>query len=341
MKNMSLAELSELVAELGEKRHRRMQILQWIYQKGIQSFSGMTNLPARLRERLDEVCSITSLQLYDSVRSREDESQKFLLESDAGTIIEAVLMDSAGRQTVCISSQSGCPLDCAFCRTGKFGYERNLRCDEMLNQILYLKIHHLRSGRRYNIVFMGMGEPLLNLANLTKAIEMLNCPDAFNIGEKRITVSTIGIPERIEELGSTGLKFSLAVSLNATTDGTRKRLMPHARGIDETLSAALEFATRRRTRVTLEYVLIDGVNDGPDEARRLASLTANKPFKINVIPFNEWEGSAFRSPGEKKIDEFVRLLLPEAPAVTVRRSQGKDIGAACGQLRAVKLAGDV
>jgi 23S rRNA (adenine2503-C2)-methyltransferase len=336
IKNLSIAELSAALEELGEKRHRTAQILKWLYQKGCGGFSEMTNLPALLRRTLEGRFTITSLRLADSVRSHADVSQKFLLESGDGARIEAVLMEAHGHRTICISSQVGCALACALCRTGTGGFERNVRSDEILNQILFFTSGHLPPHERFNIVFMGMGEPLLNLDNLVKALEIINANDAFALGEKRVTVSTIGIPEAIRRLLETGLKFSLAISLNATTDEARKRLMPAARDIDETLAAGIEFARGRRTRVTIEYVLIRDVNDSEADARRLAGLTAGKPFKINLIPFNEWEGCAFRRPSDERIESFIALLLPRAPAVTVRRSQGSDINAACGQLRVLR-----
>jgi 23S rRNA (adenine2503-C2)-methyltransferase len=334
IKNLAIAELSTAVAELGEKRHRATQILKWLYQKGCGGFSEMTNLPTPVRRTLDERFTITSLRLADSVHSHTDMSQKFLLESDDGARIEAVLMETHGHRTICISSQVGCSLRCSLCRTGSGGFERNLRSDEILNQILFFTSAYLPPRERFNIVFMGMGEPLLNLDNLTKALEIINSNDAFALGEKRVTVSSIGIPEAIGALAKTGLKFGLALSLNATTDEERARLMPAARPIDETLAAGIEFARARKTRVTIEYVLIEGVNDSPEDAERLARLTAGKPFKINLIPFNEWEGCRFRRPSDERLDGFIALLLPRAPAVTVRRSQGSDINAACGQLRA-------
>ena len=333
IKNLSIAELSSFIDSIDEKRHRATQILKWLYQKGVSEFDAMSNLPLSLRALLRERFIITSLRQSDSLRSRADASQKFLLETDDGSAIEAVLMEARGHQTICISSQIGCPLHCSFCRTGDGGFDRNLRSDEILNQVLFFKMHYLRPRRRFNIVFMGMGEPFLNIENLARSIEILNAQDAFALGEKRITVSTIGFPDAIREMSGSGLKFSLALSLNATTDRARRELMPSASGLRATLGAAEEFARVRETRVTLEYVLLSGLNDTEADARRLVSMTAGKPFKINLIPFNEWKGCPYRRPNEKEIDRFVRLLLPRAPAVTVRRSQGTDINAACGQLR--------
>jgi len=334
IKNMSLGELSEAIAGLGEKRHRKTQILKWLYQKGTSSFSEMTNLPLDLRRRLNENFTITSLRLVESVRSQEDSSQKFLLECDDGARIETVLMEARGHQTICISSQVGCALGCVLCRTGEGGFERDLRADEILNQVLFYKGGLLKPRRRFNIVFMGMGEPLLNYENLVAAIEILNAEAAFALGEKRITVSTIGLPDKIRDLARGPCKLSLAISLNGTTDEVRRHLMPRAARIDETLAAARAFAEARRARATIEYVLIGGVNDTDDDARRLVELSSGAPFKINLIPFNEWEGCALRRPSEERLEAFIKILLPRAPAVTVRRSQGRDISAACGQLRA-------
>ena len=334
IKNLSLAQLAEAMNDLGEKRHRKTQVLKWLYQKCCSSFSEMTDLPLTLRRRLDENFTLSALQIVDSVRSREDSSQKFLLECDDGARIEAVLMETQEHQTICISSQVGCTLRCTLCRTGDGGFERNLRIDEILNQVLFFKAGYLAPRRRFNIVFMGMGEPLLNMENVFTAIEFLNAEDAFALGEKRITLSTIGFPEKILALAESPCKFSLAISLNATTDEMRRRLMPRSAGIDKTLSAARRFAETRGARVTLEYVMIEGLNDTEDDAHRLAALTSGKPFKINLIPFNEWAGCDYRGSAEDRLEAFIKILLPRAPAVTVRRSQGRDICAACGQLRA-------
>ncbi len=334
IKNLSLDDLSLIVAELGEPRHRKTQILQWLYQKGVSHFSGMTNLPLALRGKLDERFIITELRDVGSVRSGTDLSRKFLLECDDGSLVETVMMDHGEHQTACISSQVGCPLGCIFCRTAAGGFQRNLRCDEILNQALFLRTGFARPGRRFNIVLMGMGETFLNLNNVLKAVEILNAIDAFALGEKRITISTIGYPGHITRLARSPLKFGLAVSLNAATDEVRRRIMPGTAGIRETVDAAEVFAGTRDTRVTLEYVLIAGINDGSQDARELVKLTSGRPFKINLIPFNEWDGCVLKRPDEKTIGRFIELLLPRAPAVTVRRSHGSDIGAACGQLRA-------
>jgi 23S rRNA (adenine2503-C2)-methyltransferase len=334
IKDLSPAQIAEAVAAMGEQRHRGRQIMQWVWQKGASSFDEMTSLSIDLRRRLGERFRIPALRVAGSVSSGSDGSQKFLLQCEDGALVETVLMEARGTFTLCVSSQVGCPLACSFCRTGTGGLERDLTPGEILDQVLFFRKDHIPPGRRYNIVFMGMGEPLLNTAGVFPALEILNHRDGFLLGEKRVTVSTVGFPGRVRELRDSGLKAGLAVSLNAVDDAKRKTLMPSAAGIAETLAAAEDYALSRKMRATLEYVLIDGVNDSPAEARRLARMTAGRPFKINIIPFNEWEGCGLRRPGEETIDRFVELLLPKAPAVTVRRSQGGDIGAACGQLRA-------
>ena len=334
IKNMSPSQIAAAVAEMGEQRHRTRQIMQWIWQKGAASFDEMTSLSLDLRTRLGERFRIPKMRVAGSVSSGTDRSQKFLLECEDGAVVEVVLMEAREIHTICVSSQVGCPLACSFCRTGVGGLERDLATGEILDQILYFRLHHIPPRRRFNIVFMGMGDPLLNTANVFPALEILNHQDGFALREKRITVSTIGFPDRIRELESSGLRAGLAVSLNAVDNRTRKRLMPAAAGIDETLAAAEDYAISRNMRTTLEYVLIAGVNDSREDALGLVSLTSGRPFKINIIPFNEWEGCSLKRPGEETIDSFIKILLPSAPAVTVRRSQGGDIGAACGQLRA-------
>lgn len=334
IKNLTPTQITAALAEMSEQRHRTRQIMQWIWQKGAASFDEMTSLSLDLRARLEERFRIPEMHVAGSLSSASDRSQKFLLECEDGAVMETVLMEARGIYTLCVSSQVGCPLACSFCRTGIGGLERDLATGEILDQILYFRLNHIPPRRRFNIVFMGMGDPLLNTANVFPALEILNHQDAFALREKRITISTIGFPDRIRELESSGLCAGLAVSLNAVDDRTRKRLMPAAAGIAETLAAAEDYAINRKMRTTLEYVLIAGANDSPEDARGLASLTSGRPFKINIIPFNEWEGCELRRPDEDTIDRFIEILLPSAPAVTVRRSQGGDIGAACGQLRA-------
>ena len=334
IKNLTPDELARAMADAGEPRHRARQIMKWLYRKAAGGFDEMTDLPLSLRAALAERWETAAVETIESVRSETDGSQKFLLALRDGECIEAVLMDTCDHKTICISSQVGCPLGCRFCRTGDGGFVRDLDAAEIVDQILFFVRRHMPPRRRFNIVFMGMGDPLLNLGHLARAIGIINHPDGLALREKRLTVSTIGFPGPIRELAGSDLRFGLAVSLNATTDEARHRLMPGARDMIETLDAAEFFARARGERVTLEYVLLAGVNDSDADAGRLVELTAGRPFKINLIPFNEWEGCPFRRPDDDAVDRFAGLLLPRAPAVTVRRSRGGDIGAACGQLRA-------
>ena len=288
-------------------------------------------------------------------------------------------MRTGKRITLCISTQVGCPYDCAFCRTGRMQFRRNLTAGEILDQICYLRHECQEEAEKVNIVFMGMGEPLLNYTNLTRVIRTLSDPEGLNTGSRRITVSTAGLPGPIRELADEGLKCSLAISLNAATDAKRRQLMPAlgAHSIKEILDAARYFYQKTRRRVTLEYVLLEGVNTSQKDAQALARLCAGQPFKINLIPYNPGgsagaggdgvtgggEGGTRDEPGqddlgratgadsqaepplpfkpisEAEIDRFVQILLPSAPAVTVRRSRGADIEAACGQLWTATVKG--
>jgi 23S rRNA (adenine2503-C2)-methyltransferase len=337
IKNISPSGIKRIIEGLGEKRHRKTQLFNWLYKKCVFDFAEMSNIPLELRERLGRSYYISSLESADRAVSEADGSVKHLLECSDGLLIETVLMDFEKHKTICVSSQVGCPLKCTFCNTGKIGFERNLRTDEILDQIIFFKKHYIEPRKRFNIVFMGMGEPFLNWDNVFGALELLNDMDGFALGEKRITVSTVGIPDLIDKAAGSELKFGLAVSLNGTTDSKRRKIMPGAAGIEETLSAAERFAEKKGIRTTLEYVLIEGANDTDEDARLLSSMTSGRPFKINIIPLNGWEDCGMRRPTEERLDRFIGILLPKAPAVTVRRSQGNEIGAACGQLKFRKM----
>jgi len=334
MRNLSLAELRDFVLGLGEPEFRFRQIAAWLYRKTAVEFGEMTDLSKSLRETLGARAVISLIRPLDARISRLDGTRKILYGLSDGAAIESVLMRREKRITLCISTQVGCPLDCAFCWTGRGRFRRNLTAGEMLDQICLLKRECIDDKEKVNIVFMGMGEPLLNMHELTRAIRTLNDPLGLNTGSKRITVSTSGFPERIVELADQGLKCSLAISLNASSDAKRRQLMPGPAkySIADILEAARYFHSKTRRRVTLEYILLAGVNTSRRDAAALAKLSAGGPFKINLIPYNAVPGSEFRGISDEEIDEFVRVMLPTAPAVTVRRSRGADIDAACGQL---------
>jgi 23S rRNA (adenine2503-C2)-methyltransferase len=244
-------------------------------------------------------------------------------------------MPTEKRITFCVSTQVGCTLDCVFCRTGSMGFLRNLEAHEIVEQVLELRRRVPDEKIRTNIVFMGMGEPLHNADELIRAIRVLMDPWGLNMGTRRITVSTSGVVPGIRKLAASGTEVGLAVSLNATTEESRQRLMPRAAKtpIPELMSAARDYAVRTKRRVTIEYVLIQDVNDSPQDAERLAALVRGGPFKVNVIPYNPGASPDFTRPDRERVDAFATRLHPTAPVVTVRWSMGPDIAAACGQLK--------
>lgn len=334
LRNLSLGELRAAVLAHGEPEYRFRQLATWVYARLETDFEAMTDLPRTYRERLAGEMRVSAARAVTVQESALDATRKYLFELTDGARVESVLMRYDDRTTLCVSSQVGCPLDCIFCETAKGGYRRNLTPGEIVDQICTLKADAGLEAKKVNIVFMGMGEPLLNLDAVTAAIRTLNDPQGLNLGARRITVSTSSFPDRIRALADSGVSCSLALSLGAPDDDLRRRVMPKASrySIAELLDAALYFVGSGKRRVTLEYVLLRGINTSDDDARRLGRLTRGKPFKVNLIPYNPGRHDPFESISEAEIDRFVRILQPLAPAVTVRRSRGVDIDAACGQL---------
>lgn len=334
LRNLSLDDLRVLVTGHGQPDYRYRQLATWMYARLESSPAKMTDLPAEYRERLEAEASISSIRSALVQESSTDHTRKFLFELADGARVESVLMRYEHRTTLCVSSQVGCPLDCVFCETAKGNFQRNLTAGEILDQICTLKAEAGAQDQKINVVFMGMGEPLLNLEELVRALRVMNDPLGLNMSDRRITVSTSSFPERIRELADADVSCSLALSLNAPDDETRRKLMPKASRftIDELLDASRYFVRSGRRRVTLEYVLIPGLNMADADADTLGRLTHRQPFKLNLIPYNPGRIDPFPRPTEEEIDRFVSRLLPVAPAVTVRRSRGVDIDAACGQL---------
>jgi 23S rRNA (adenine2503-C2)-methyltransferase len=334
LRNLSLAQLRELVLAAGEPEYRYRQLATWMYGRLEDDLAAMSDLPAPLRERLGATAVVRSIEAVSVQQSAADGTRKFLFELPDGNRVESVLMQYDRRNTACVSSQVGCPLDCVFCETAKGGFRRNLTAGEIIDQVCVLKREAGPPSRKINIVFMGMGEPLLNLPAVIDAIRTINDPAGLNLGEKRITVSTSSFPERIRELADSDAQCSLALSLNAPNDEKRAKLMPKASrfSIDELLDAARYFARSGKRRVTLEYVLIPGMTMDDADADELGRRVHRQPFKVNLIPYNPGRQDPFPRPDEAAIDRFAARLLPVAPAVTVRRSRGVDIDAACGQL---------
>ena len=354
LKGLLPEQLRALATDLGEPAYRGDQLFSWIHEQGESRMEAMSNLPKRFRLALvDAGTSVGRLKLLERRDSRTGMAVKFLFEAQsfrpgsaaqapAGQI-EAVLIVDGDRRTACLSSQVGCALDCQFCATRRMGFRRNLSAGEMVDQLLQLNAVAAEGGERVtNIVMMGMGEPLLNYDEVTQALRVIRHTDGAAIGGRRITVSTAGYLPGIRRLTEDDLNVGLAISLNATTDAVRERLMPINRKwpIADLLQAARDYFDRKGRRVTFEYVLMDGVTDSDDDAQRLAALTRDLPCKINLIPYNEPgdEGIAdetptFRRPPRSRIDAFLRRLRAHTDhTVTLRESRGRDIAAACGQL---------
>ena len=344
LKGLLEQELQELAIELGEPAYRGRQLYSWIHERGVDEFSAMTDLPARFRSQLTSGFRVSKLRQTERRESAEGTAVKFLFELPGIGHVEAVLISDGDRRTACLSSQVGCPLDCQFCATGKMGFRRNLTAAQIVDQFLELgRYASERQERVTNVVMMGMGEPLLNYDNLVQALRIMRVEKGPYIGGRRITVSTAGYVPGIRRLADDDLNVGLAISLNATTDELRSQLMPINRKypIAELLAAAADYFRRRGRRVTYEYVLMAGVTDSDEDARRLADLTRDGVCKINLIPYNELtpapgSGSPeeyFRRPSDERVDKFREIVALRSPhTVTLRLSRGRDIDAACGQL---------
>ena len=329
-------ELRAEFASAGTPAFRAAQVAQWLYGRRVRDFAAMANLPAGLRSALGASWRPRSLALASAHRAA-DGTRKLVLATGDGAKIEAVIIPEARRQTLCVSSQVGCSLDCAFCATGRMGLGRNLRPDEIVDQALHAAELLAEEGRALtHVVFMGMGEPLLNLKNVVQAIRILTHPDAFGLAPRRITVSTAGVAPKIAELGA-AVPVRLAISLHAARDELRDVLVPLNRRfpIDELLAACKAFPTPKRERISFEYTLIDHVNDAPADAHALARLARRARAKVNLIPLNEHPGTTYRRPSEARMEAFLAALAADGVTATLRRARGDDIFAACGQLGAL------
>ena len=326
--------MEALAESLGAPPYRGRQLAQWIFVKGVTDLDAMTDLPRDFRAALAAQSSVGVPEVERRTPS-QDGSQKLVLRYGDGARVQAVLMPDADRLTLCVSTQVGCGFACAFCYTGTMGLERNLSAGEIVGQVMAAR-EGLAAGLRItHIVYMGMGEPLANYTATVKSLRLLTDPQAFAFAPRRITVSTVGLVSGIERLAKENLRVNLAVSLHATSNEIRDRIMPVNRGfaIEELLAACRRFPLPFRQRMTFEYVLLEGINDSAEDARRLVKLMKGIRGKINLIPFNDWEGSSFARPPLARILDFQTVLLEHGIRATVRWSKGEDIGAACGQLR--------
>jgi len=328
----TLVDLENLVQELGAARFKGRQLFKWLYNSLQPDFQKMTDLSLELRGKLAEKYFFVGLKLAKASRS-VDGTEKFLFALGDGEFVETVLIPEKGKNTVCISSQAGCGLGCKFCATGQMGPKRNLTVGEMVGQLLFLRG---RNGAEAfeNIVFMGMGEPLLNYDNLLRAVGIISSEMGLSVSAKKVTVSTVGIVPQIYTLADSGVKVNLAISLHAASDEKRRKIMPVAKSfpLEKLMEAARYFAAKRKKRVTFEYIIFAGFNDTPQDVKELAALIKGIPCKINILAYNPIPSLPYRRPSDEQVDEFAKLLYPLASAVTVRKSRGLDIEAACGQL---------
>jgi len=331
--------LVDWLTERNIASYRAEQILKWIYLRQVDNFDLMTDLSKDIRALLTQHFVIGRLAA-ETIETSRDGSRKYLFKLSDGKRIESVLIPERDHYTLCVSSQVGCAQGCLFCLTASGGFERNLSRAEIIAQVRDIKNELDDPGQLRNIVFMGMGEPLANYKNLISALDTITDNDAgLRFATRRITVSTAGLVTRFAALGR-DTKVNLAISLNATDDDTRSRLMPINRrySIDALLAACRQYPLPAGRRITFEYILIKGINDSLADARRLAKLLQPIRCKINLIPFNRHEGCDFERPSESDIQAFYKILFDKNYTVIIRRSKGQDISAACGQLRARSLA---
>ena len=363
LKSLDLPGLEQFTAGLGWEPYRAKQLFTWLWQKGISDIDAMTNLAKAKRDSLKAKAYISTLKLARRLSSK-DMTTKLQFELEDGLGIESVFIPDAARRTVCVSSQVGCPLGCDICYTGQLGFKRDLRSYEIADQVLQVALlvenpqitqtgHAVRKASAQpavetrkrsavqspqsavtNVVMMGMGEPMLNLDEVLKAGEILNSDLGLRIGARHITISTAGIPQGIRKLADYPKQFKLAVSLNAADDKTRSKLMPVNRkyGLDVLGEAIQYYVKKTHKRVTFEYVLVHGINDRPEDAQKLMRMLKYVPCKINLIPFNSCPNRDYAAPSLEQVEAFAQVLYPHLPAVTIRRSRGSEIRAACGQL---------
>ncbi len=358
IKNISLSQLAEEFEKLGLEGYRAQQVKKWLYQQDVCSFDQMTNLGKEYRKLLSEKFEIPTLKI-SKVLVSTDGTRKYLLQLADGKEIETVMIPTENRRTLCISTQVGCAMGCTFCYTATMGLKRNLTVFEILEQVAAVRRDLEKSdslslmgrategspcgrpgrGAISNLVFMGMGEPLVNAKNLYAALEILIDPKCFGFSRHHITVSTSGIAPEIEKFGDQ-TPVKLAVSLHATTNEVRDKIMPINKKfpLDVLLGSLRKMNLPKRNRITFEYVLLHGVNDSLEDARRLAKILSGLPAKINLILFNEFPGAPFKRPSDEWVLKFQKIILDKGYVAVIRRSRGRDILGACGQLAVPSMA---
>jgi len=332
---LSLAEITSFIEESGEKAFRAKQVYHWLWKKGVRSFELMTNIPATTLRALEEKFLINEISVAKLQKSK-DGTIKSGFKLHDGHLVEGVMIPAVDRNTACISSQVGCSMTCTFCATGGMDRLRNLEAHEIYDQVLEIQKQTLeKTGKGLsNIVYMGMGEPLLNYNNVLSSIEKITSPDGMGMSPKRITVSTVGIAKMIVKLADDEVKFNLALSLHAANDAKRSEIIPinEQNSLDTLKDALIYFHGKTGTRVTYEYIIFKDFNDEIEDAEELAQFCKHIPCKVNIIEYNPIAGGTLQQANRKKVDAFVNYLESKNIIANIRRSRGKDIDAACGQL---------
>jgi 23S rRNA (adenine2503-C2)-methyltransferase len=328
-----LAVLERALEEIGRPRFHARQVFQWLYRRGVTDFAAMSDLGRDLREELDRDFCISTPDVIRRERST-DGTTKFLLRLVDGRQIESVYIPDTPGHTFCLSTQVGCAMKCGFCLTGRMGIDRNLTAGEIVGQVRVLARELGLLDARFNVVLMGMGEPLHNYDETMKALRILADEHGLAMSPRRITLSTVGVLPALERLATEPFMPNLAISLHSTTEEQRDRLVPINRkyGLQELLDACRRFPVKRRERITFEYVLLKDVNDTPQDARRLVRLLHGIRAKVNLLPLNEAAGIPYERPSDDRVSRFARILAERDVTVSVRKSRGRDIRAACGQL---------
>ena len=345
LKGMSLQDLQSFVESLGEKKYRGTQLYSWMYAKSAQSFGEMTNVSKGFQDILEKTATLANLKL-EAKRDSKDGTSKFLFTLSDGLAIESVLIppdkkspNAETRLTLCLSTQVGCPLDCKFCATGSMGFTRNLTTGEIVDQVL--QVQRKSSRRITNLVYMGMGEPMLNYENVMKSVEIITDDSSVNIGTRHITISTAGYADKIRQMADEHQKVKLALSLHSLDNDKRAMLMPITKkfGVNELIEALDYYYRKTRHRPTFEYILFDGFNDTEADAKRFVQLSKRIPCKVNIIPFHSIEfthpsgfAASLKPTPKVRVEEFADRLRKADITVMIRSSSGEDIKAACGQL---------
>jgi 23S rRNA (adenine2503-C2)-methyltransferase len=336
IRHLTLADLEQYFEELGEKKFRAKQVYEWIWQKQAMSFADMTNLSKELRQRLGEQFTLPALSI-DATQYSADGTIKSRFKTWDGHLVEGVMIPTESRNTACVSSQIGCSLSCKFCATGYIDRKRNLDFDEIYDEVVLInqQSERVHGKKLSNIVFMGMGEPLLNYKNVLKAIERITSPDGLAMSPKRITVSTAGVAKGIRQLADDKVKFKLALSLHAANDIKRHEIMPvnDSNNIKTLIDALNYFYKQTKNEITFEYILFKNFNDSLKDADELIKIYRQVPADlVNIIEYNPIDFAKFEKPDEEKVEAFIAYLGKNRVNARLRRSRGKDIDAACGQL---------